>query len=247
MTQRIEGILFDLGETVLDFGDVDTTAVFKISAQQAYAYLKDLGKPLPPFKRFHRRQLWSIRWHYLLGRLTGREFSALDLLQRLGRRMGYSLTDKEALDVCWLWYEPLSRPATAEDGLHDMLSQFREMGLTLGVVSNTFIPGAVLDRHLEEEGLLEYFEPRIYSSEVGYRKPRPEIFDFAIKQTGLDPARMLFVGDTIRADIRGANRAGMVSVLKDPANRYAKRRTGAAHRIRSITELARIVEERNGE
>ena len=56
----------------------------------------------------------------------------------------------------------------------------------------------------------------------------------------------MFVGDSPKADIRGANRAGMVSVLKDPDNRHGSSRIQPCHRIRSITELADIVDQYNG-
>ena len=54
---RVKGILFDLGNTLLDFGRVDILRLFKDGAQQAYSYLKELDQPLPPFRKFHQRQL----------------------------------------------------------------------------------------------------------------------------------------------------------------------------------------------
>lgn len=241
MARRIRGILFDLGDTLLDFGKVDIPSLFEAGAKLAYDYLDHLGHALPSFAWYHRRQLWAVRWSYFKSRFTRREFNALDVLGRLSARMGHDLTEEETVELAWLWYRPLSECAVAEDGLHRMLSQFRDDGMTLGVVSNTFIPGKVLDRHLGRENLLELLPIRVYSCDVLFRKPSRAIFDIALEQGGLDAGGTLFVGDSPYADIRGANAAGLISVLKDPADKHDTASIRPTHRIRRITELTEIV------
>ncbi len=246
MKRRIEGILFDLGETLLEFGDFDGPKLFKAGGRLAYEYLRKLDQPLPPFGRYHLRQLWAVRWRYVLSRITGREFNALDLISRMSRRFGQRLTGEQLIELAWLWYEPLRRRATVEDGVPELLTALREAGLTLGVVSNTFVPGQVLDRHLEQEGMLRQLAVRVYSCEVGYRKPRREIFAAGLQQAHLEAASTLFVGDSPRADIMGADRMGMITVLKDAAGRYDGHRVQPRHRIRSVLELPQVLAEYNG-
>jgi len=242
MGSLVKGILFDLGDTLLDFGKVDIASLFESGAKLAYEYLEKLGHPLPPFAKYHRLQLWAIRWNFFKSRFTRREFNALEVLGRLGRRMGHDLTREQTIDLAWLWYEPLSRCATVEDGLLDMLGQFRDDGLTLGVVSNTFVPGEVLDRHLRIAGLLELLPVRVYSCDVLYRKPNPSMFRIALRRAGLKAGETIFVGDSPQADIKGANATGMISVLKDPAGKYDTSSIHANHRIARITELRDIVD-----
>jgi len=246
MARSIQGILFDLGDTLLDFGQLDVTSLFEAGGRRAYRHLKDLDQPLPPFRRYMKSQLWHIRWNYLLSRITRREFCSADLILRLGAKMGHRLTREQALRLAWLWYEPLSQVATVEDGLDETLARLRDAGLTLGLVSNTFIPGDVLDRHLEREGLLEFLPIRVYSCDVGYRKPSRRIFRAALERADLKPDEAMFVGDSLRADIKGANRMGLVSVLKDPAGRHDGARIQPHHRIRCIADLHDIVEQYNG-
>lgn len=241
MTQRIRGILFDLGDTLLDFGEIDAVELFTAGARRAYVYLQELDQPLPDFRAYLRRQLWAVRWNYFKSHVTGREFNSLELIGRIGRRFGQQLTREQLLELAWLWYEPLSEMATMEEGLPEMLAGLRAAGLSLGLVSNTFVPAPVLDRHLCQEGLLEYLPARVYSCDVGYRKPRPAIFAAALRRTGLEAGETMFVGDSPRTDIEGAHRMGMISVLKDPTARYANGQTRATHRIRSILELPEIV------
>jgi putative hydrolase of the HAD superfamily len=44
------------------------------------------------------------------------------------------------------------------------------------------------------------------------RKPHPKIFARAVDEVGVDAQRILFVGDRLRADVRGARDAGMTTV-----------------------------------
>lgn len=243
---RINGILFDLGETLLEFGLVDTRRLFAEGARLAYSYLQELGQPVPSFRWFELRQLWSIRWHYLKSRLARREFNSLDVLGRLSRRMGQTLTPGQTEQLAWLWYAPLAGRATAEEGLPELLAGFRSDGLALGVVSNTFLPGPVLNRHLSQLGLLEHLGATVYSCDVGYRKPHPEIFRIALGELHLSPEEAMFVGDDPWADVAGAERVGMVSVLKDPSGAKAHPRVRPRHRISSLGELVGIVAAYNG-
>lgn len=246
MKRRIEGILFDLGETLLEFGDFDGPRLFKAGGRLAYEYLRKLGQPLPGFRRYHLRQLWAVRWRYCLSRLTGREFNSLDLISRISRGLGQRLTPEQLIELTWLWYEPLSRLATVEEGLPEMLTDMQKGGLTLGVVSNTFVPAQVIDRHLEQEGMLQQLPVRVYSCDIGYRKPHREIFAAALRRAGLPAPSTLFVGDSLRADVMGAGRMGMITVLKDATGRHHNCRVQPRHRIRSIMELPQVLAEYNG-
>lgn len=54
------------------------------------------------------------------------------------------------------------------------------------------------------------------SAVVGHSKPDPAIFAPALEALGTDPARTLYVGDTVHADVHGAQAAGMQVVQLDP-------------------------------
>ena len=239
--RKIEGILFDLGDTLLDFGQVDLQGLFKAGAGKAYEYLQQQGLSLPSLAKYRRKHMMAVRWHVIISTISGREFNAKPVIAELHRKLGLSLTDAQLLEVCWNWYDPLHEQATVEPGLIEMLRNFRDSGLKLGIVSNTFIPAETLDRHLAAENLLEFFPVRIYSCEVGRRKPNKLIFDKALQEIGLSPEKLLFAGDSPRADIIGASRMGMLSVLKDPKSRNGKAAAHADHRVRSITELTELV------
>ncbi|MCD4825436.1 MAG: HAD family hydrolase [Phycisphaerae bacterium] len=243
MTRSIKAILFDLGDTLLDFGKVDFPRMFREGADGAYDYLQKRGYSLPSrrwYGLFHRL---AIHWNVLVSAISRREFNSLDVLERCCRRMGLYLSADEHMELCWKWYEPLCRHATVETGLAEMLTNLKADGLKLVIVSNTFVPGQILDRHLAMERLLEHLPDRIYSCNIGHRKPHPRIFHEALRLAGTTPEEVMFVGDTPKADILGASRLGMIPVLKDPTGAYRKSKYRPAHTIRSILELPQIIAE----
>lgn len=106
-------------------------------------------------------------------------------------------------------WAPARRPASMSRSLLDSL---RERGLKTGLVSNTWDPRWLLLRDLEHQGLAERLDAVVFSSDVGIRKPRPEIFLRALDELGVPPQRALFVGDRLVADVSGARAVGMTTV-----------------------------------
>jgi putative hydrolase of the HAD superfamily len=125
-----------------------------------------------------------------------------------------------------------------------MLSAVRDLGgVRIGVVSDwgSNLRGILTD--LELDRYLDFVLP---SGAVGIAKPDPGFFRLAIDEAGVQPHEALMVGDSYRADVRGAWSAGMDAVWLD-------RREGVnitpddepipsdVRRIHSLDELPEIV------
>src|ERR1700712_1739581 len=156
----LKAILFDLGDTLLDFEPLDTRAVFRKAAKSTYEFLQAKGGVLPSFEVYCRSQFRAVRWSYLWAKIRRREFNSLELLARYCRQMNAPLDEESLAELAWRWYEPLTEHSTAEDDLYATLAGLRRSGLRLGIISNTFVPGSVLDRHLDLHSLLEFFPVR---------------------------------------------------------------------------------------
>jgi FMN phosphatase YigB (HAD superfamily) len=111
----------------------------------------------------------------------------------------------------------------------------------LAVVSNfDYTPTAV--GMLRDAGVADLFDAVVVSDAVGWRKPRPEIFDVALKQLGVAPRDALFVGDRADIDVVGAQRIGMpvAWVNRDRAPLPAGI-TAPDYEIRDLAELAPVL------
>jgi putative hydrolase of the HAD superfamily len=78
----------------------------------------------------------------------------------------------------------------------------------LGLLSNfTHAPAAM--RLLDLMGLAPFFSTVVISGAVGYRKPHPLVFERLVEGLGVQPGRVLFIGDDPEPDIQGAAQAGL--------------------------------------
>jgi putative hydrolase of the HAD superfamily len=89
------------------------------------------------------------------------------------------------------------------------LTALRDSGFAIGVCSNW---GWELDAFLEEVGLLDLVDSTITSARAGSRKPHPGIYARSTEALGIDPTRVVFVGDSWEPDVRGPRRLGMTAV-----------------------------------
>lgn len=103
----------------------------------------------------------------------------------------------------------LSAAATAYPGVEDLLRELAEFA-TLAVVTNGH--QKVQLQRLEKSGLLSYFDEIFVSEKLGCTKPSPKFFDIALKKLGIrNKERVLVIGDSLGADIKGGNAAGLAT------------------------------------
>jgi putative hydrolase of the HAD superfamily len=94
-----------------------------------------------------------------------------------------------------------------------MLAAIRDMGgVRIGVVSDW---GSNLRGILAELGLDRHLDFVLPSGAVGVSKPSPAFFRLALDEANVEPHEALMVGDSYRADVRGAWSAGMDAAWLD--------------------------------
>jgi putative hydrolase of the HAD superfamily len=101
-------------------------------------------------------------------------------------------------------------------GVRESLKRLKGAGLKLAVLSD-FPVG----RKLEYFGLADLFDAALGYPESGRLKPRPEPFLRMADQLGADPGEIIFVGNSLPYDVRGAENAGMKGALVGPPGRRA--------------------------
>jgi putative hydrolase of the HAD superfamily len=98
-----------------------------------------------------------------------------------------------------------------EEDTHPTLAALEQAGYRLGIISNAGDNKDVFQL-VDKFGIEGFFDFILTSAACGYRKPHPRIFELALAHWQLRPADIAMVGDTIEADIRGAQRFGMTSI-----------------------------------
>lgn len=97
-----------------------------------------------------------------------------------------------------------------------VLEELEELGKRIGLICNTGLtPGFALRKFLDSEGALDFFDFLFFSDEVGLRKPDPRVFQHTARKLKVAPYQVVHVGDNLRLDVWGAQRAGFKAILFD--------------------------------
>ncbi len=102
----------------------------------------------------------------------------------------------------------------------DAFHRLAELDVHLGILSNN--DGTAAAQMVEHAvcqigpGELPEVVDIVDSTTVGVAKPDPRIFELILGALDMAPHRVLYVGDTVHADVRGAAAAGLPVVQLDP-------------------------------
>ncbi|HEX5474571.1 MAG TPA: HAD family hydrolase [Vicinamibacterales bacterium] len=116
--------------------------------------------------------------------------------------------DAAAADIYGEW--AACRHFSLYEDVPDVLRALHARGFRIGLISNTQRSLASFEEHFGLSGL---FAVALSSSDHGYMKPHPSIFEEALRRAGALPAEAVMVGDSVPHDIEGARRLGMRGVL----------------------------------
>lgn len=232
MTEELDAIVFDVGGTLLDMKPSRADVFAEVIAR--HGHITD-----PPSIRtavarvdrimderrvvLDRTNESAVREEFvglvmdLVGLKDDSESMRSEIIHELGERV------PEVNN--WMDY-----PETKE-----VLQRLRARGFVLGVVSNAT---DLVRRVLDNLDLTRGFDFVIVSDEVGVNKPCAKIFRIAAEKAHTSPNRMLYVGDKLFTDVKGAVGAGMNAILVDRTDTY---RDVDCIRIRDLSYLTRFL------
>jgi len=202
-TKQPEAILFDLGSTLLydSMSGGLNTRVRALLKRETFAPFVNEGFDLPialadamdamyrdGLEEFHVRKWLETHVHQSSSSSAG----SPDELERLIRSTIIS-------------YSP---PNDASRVLRELL----QLGMPMGVVSNSIFSADLLLNDIQDLSVLEAFRFVISSAEFGFRKPHQAIFENAVKKLGATPSTTWYVGDLWKNDVIGATGAGLIPV-----------------------------------
>ena len=224
-------ILFDIGDTLFRLNPMA-----EVREELAAVLCRESGLSLEAALVASERALRSHREEALAGWRTGQtQEPALDeVLARhflphapLSRDGASSLAEV-------FWRADIARFEPGRD-CASRVEHFRSAGYRLAAVSNTSTHASRLDGYLESVGLRELFETVVYSSDIGVRKPHPEIYREALRRLSIEPGEAVFVGDRVREDVLGPQAVGITAVL---THEFRQEDRGAATPLGVIQSLS---------
>ena len=217
-------ILFDFGDTLWYRGDPNTWWLLEATSnQRAVALLRKHipGKFLPNLSDEELGQRLRTAFNAYVrafiqsnpGLEANGPLAAIHTLQQWGIE-GINLDLGAAIFEALRVRIPESRPLF-QDTL-PTLAGLQQQGFLLGVVTNRLWGGKPFQEDLHTLNLLNYFDPPhiAISADLGVRKPNPAIFLHALNALSVPPEQAVMVGDSLTADIAGAQALGIFSIWK---------------------------------
>lgn len=240
---EIKGIIFDLGSTLLEFESRSWEEISLDGHRRAYDHLISNDHQLPDFETFNAR-LEEIKNEYRAVALeTLREWQSTVAFEKLLAEYGLENVREQSIRSMDLFYELVREGFVLCEGANEVLAELKRRGYRTGLMSNTIFPRYSHEVDLEHYDLKRYLDFRIYSSDFGYRKPHPAIYEEGLRRIGLPASETLFVGDRYIEDVDGPQKHGMSAVLKYREGRkYPDPMPEGFPVIHSLTELLDIVD-----
>ncbi len=120
--------------------------------------------------------------------------------------LGISTIEAKTLinDVCYEGLKPYFKKVPPYPYLVETIKKFKEAGLKIGIMSD-FPP----EQKEELWGIRALCDVCIGSEESGALKPSKYPFGILAQKLDLNPSEILYVGNSLKYDVRGAHNAGM--------------------------------------
>lgn len=219
--RRIEAIIFDLDDTLLDWTrrEISWEAYLQPIMAHVHTWLTEQGllpeaiSSVTTVESVGRVFSEALREAWAMARETWAGVSLAGVWRETFSRLQINVApaDLEALLRSYPWKPmPGIEPYTDAPAI---LADLRLQGYKVGLITNSFQPMWVRDAELRSLGLLDYFDARITSGDTGFMKPHPAIYWRMLGLLNTTPERAVFVGDHPSYDIKGANLTGLTSVL----------------------------------
>jgi putative hydrolase of the HAD superfamily len=124
------------------------------------------------------------------------------------------------------------------DDVAPALRALATRGLKIGLISNSHRCLASFERHFSLQGLIA---AAISSSEHGYLKPHPSIFESALELAGVSAHESVMVGDSYPHDVEGAMHVGMRGILVQRTSRTSAAVPADVPVICDLSELPALI------
>jgi FMN phosphatase YigB (HAD superfamily) len=209
----VEAILFDYGHTLITYRRPEAAlrdAYAEIADRLSAAGVERVPAPERLMVDVHDRIESAVTAHEQAEHLEEIDLVAEErrAYADCGMRLNDDLLDEVTHMVQIAWWQGI----VVASSVVTVLSALRAAGLRIGLCSNAPYRARSLRGQLHHLGLDRHLDSITFSSEVGWRKPAPQVFTAALGALGAIPDTTIMVGDRRREDVSGARAMGLATV-----------------------------------
>ncbi len=226
--KNYQALFFDVDDTLLDFGAAETAALRLLFEEQKIALTAEIEAD---YKRINRG-LWKS---FEAGELD-RDEVVNSRFARLFKEYGQEV-DGTALEKKYRGY--LEEGHQLVDGAFELITDLQDR-YDLYIVTNGV--SKTQAKRLRNSGLHPLFKSIFVSEDTGFQKPMKEFFDYVFAQIpALSVERSLIIGDSLSADIKGGQLAGLDTCWFNPERKANDSGIVPTYEIQTLDQLYRIL------
>ncbi|HAS6984753.1 TPA: HAD-IA family hydrolase [Vibrio parahaemolyticus] len=235
----LKAIFFDMDETLCGTSQADKAAGQKFAAwiQQTYPQVSDPQAFLQRYLQGVYKKL-NAEFPQLVALLPDENAFRCGLIQTILAENGIHIDAEQAQQA--QYYFDLARMGafTFFPGVKEMLTDLRKH-YKLVVITN----GPIFSQHpkLKATQMDEWVDHIIVGGEEPEEKPAASIFQKALNLVDVKPEEALHIGDSLAADIAGANNMGILSVWVNATGASNPTEITPNFEIRETVELKEIL------
>lgn len=222
-----KAIFIDLDDTLLDFNHACRSA-FKNTFNQFGLEKGEIDYEL--FLKINNN-LWACQKR---GELSVQDVVALRFKQFL-TLCNINCNYHSVSDV---FLENLALEHRLVDGALE-ITQYLSAKYRLFAASNSFF--AMQKSRLEGAKLLSNFSDLFISNDIGYEKPDLRFFDACLMRSGFVKEEILFIGDSLEADMKGAINCGMDVCWYNPYQLKNDAKLAIQHTVHHLLDLKKCI------
>jgi YjjG family noncanonical pyrimidine nucleotidase len=225
-------VFFDLDHTLWDF---DKNAEETLAELFHLYRFNQLGMPsadtfIETYTR-HNHRLWREYHHGKISKEELRKARFADTFTELG-------VDPDLFPIAF--EEDYLRICPQKTNLfpftHEILA-YLQGKYSLHLISNGFKEASQIK--IAKSDLAKYFKTVVISEIVGVHKPNPAIFHYAVNNAQSHIQESVMIGDSLDADVRGAQNVGMDAIFFNPTGQNVPE--DVKRSIQGLNELTKIL------
>ena len=217
-------LLFDVDDTLLDFGANETDSLNKLFQQHGYTFSDEL------FRVYNsvNKQLWTDyeNGNIVLADVLNSRFSKTML--RLGKVV-------DGIEWENMYRELLGNGCQLIEGALE-LCQSLSASHRLFVITNGITKTQI--KRLKQSGLYEFFEDIFDSQSIRFQKPSKEFFEYVMSHIkDFDINEALIIGDSLNSDIKGGLLLGIDTCWINRKSQKCSAEIQSTYTVTSLMEL----------
>lgn len=226
--KRYRNLLFDVDDTLLDFGAAERLALRLLFEEHALPFNPETEAA---YRRINQ-ELWRSYETEAITRDEVLHTRHTRLFEKFGREVDGAMMDRT-------FSRHLEAGHQLVDGAYELIVAL-QADYSLYLVTNGV--SRIQDKRLRGSGLHPLFKGIFVSEDTGYHKPMKQYFEYVFaRMPGFSAQETLIIGDSLSADIQGGHGAGLDTCWFNPGAKPNGSGVVPTYEIRRLDELTRIL------